>query len=83
MVELMMYQIQVKGRISERWAHWFEDMSMTVHDQADAPAITTLTGPVTDQAALAGLLQTLYTLGLPLLLVRKEEVAGIDESDSQ
>ena len=74
MVEQATYQIQVEGRISERWAHWFEDMAMTVHEEAEAPAITTLTGPVTDQAALAGLLQKLYTLGLPLLLVRREEV---------
>jgi hypothetical protein len=31
-----------------------------------------LTGPVADQAALLGLLQKLYTLGLPLLLVQRK-----------
>lgn len=83
MVEQATYQIKVEGRIGERWAHWFEDMTMTVHEEAEAPAITALTGPVTDQAALAGLLQKLYTLGLPLLLVRREEVDGMGESDSR
>lgn len=34
-------------------------------------ATTTLTGPVADQAALLGILQKLYTLGLPLLLVQR------------
>ena len=43
------------------------------YDEDDAPAITTLTGAVADQAALLGLLQQLYTLGLPLLLVRRKE----------
>ena len=83
MVEQVAYQIQVEGRISERWAHWFEDMTLTVHEEAEAPAITTLTGPVPDQAALTGLLQKLYTLRLPLLLVRREKVDGMGASDSQ
>ena len=76
------YQIQVQGWISERWADWFDDMTITVNendeDDAGQPggglAITTLTGAVADQAALLGLLQQLYTLGLPLLLVKR----GVD-----
>jgi len=43
-----------------------------------SPAITTLTGVVPDQAALAGLLQKLYTLGLPLVEVRRKEVERVD-----
>jgi hypothetical protein len=66
------YQIQVQGWISERWADWFDDMTIAVSDEDDVPAITTLTGTVADQAALLGLLQKLYTLGLPLLLVRRK-----------
>ena len=50
------YQIQVQGWISERWADWFDDMTITVSDEDDAPAVTTLTGTVADQAALLGLL---------------------------
>jgi hypothetical protein len=73
------YQIQVQGCISQRWANWFDDMTITVKDQDDigqpggGSAITTLTGIVADQAALLGLLQKLYTLGFPLLLVRRKE----------
>jgi hypothetical protein len=70
------YQIQVQGRIGERWRHWFDGMSITA--LVDTPdATTTLTGTVADQAALLGLLQRLYTLGLPLLLVR--QVGPTDE----
>lgn len=68
MTEGQTYEIQVQGRIGERWAHWFDDMSVAVGGEAHRP-ITTLTGPVADQAALLGLLQKLYTLGLPLLRV--------------
>jgi hypothetical protein len=70
MSELWTYQIQVQGRIGERWGHWFEDMSVNAQGEAQQ-ATTTLTGPVADQAALLGLLQKLYTLGLPLLLVQR------------
>ena len=63
------YEIQVQGRIGERWSYWFDDMAISAQGEAQ-DATTTLTGTVADQAALLGLLQKLYTLGLPLLLVR-------------
>lgn len=63
------YQIRVRGQISERWAHWFEEMTIG----ADAAGTTVLSGPLADQAALLGLLQKLYTLGMPLLSVRRVE----------
>lgn len=70
------YQIQVHGWISERWRNWFDDMTITRHRTDDGVPITTLSGIVADQAALLGLLQKLYSLGFPLLLVRREEVNG-------
>jgi hypothetical protein len=66
------YQIQVEGRLSERWMLWFEDMEVSTQ-VGNGSEITTLTGAVVDQAALLGLLQKLYTLGLSLLLVQREE----------
>ena len=71
MTEAWTYEIQVQGRIGERWAHWFDDMRVSAQGEA-LSAITTLTGKVADQAALLGLLQKLYTLGLPLLLVQRK-----------
>ncbi len=71
MSEAWTYEIEVQGHIGERWAHWFDDMLVTARDEAQS-ARTTLTGTVTDQAALLGLLQKLYMLGLPLLLVRRK-----------
>ena len=71
MAEARTYEIQVQGRIGERWAHWFDDMSVSVQGEA-SDAVTTLTGVVPDQAALLGLLQKLYTLGLALLRVERK-----------
>ncbi|MGC9336258.1 MAG: hypothetical protein ACP5JJ_19115 [Anaerolineae bacterium] len=71
MSEAWIYEVQVQGRIGERWAHWFEDMRISTQGEAQS-ATTTLTGTVADQAALLGLLQRLYTLGLPLLLVERK-----------
>jgi hypothetical protein len=77
------YRIRVRGRITRRWTHWFDGMTITVCDEAGAPTTTTLTGPVADQAALQGLLQKLYTLGLPLLSVRHKEAHGMDDPGHQ
>jgi hypothetical protein len=68
------YEIQVEGRLGERWAGWFDDLEVSVERESET---TTLRGLVVDQAALLGLLQRLYMLGLPLLLVRRER--GSDE----
>jgi hypothetical protein len=75
MTEAWTYEIQVQGRISERWAYWFDDMAIRAEGEAET-ATTTLTGAVTDQAALLGLLQKLYTLRLTLLMVRCTENAS-------
>jgi hypothetical protein len=69
--EAWTYEIQVQGQIGQRWVTWFDDMTVSVKGETDS-AITTLAGVVTDQAALLGLLQKLYTLGLPLLHVERK-----------
>jgi hypothetical protein len=67
------YEIKVPGRLDESWSEWFEGMTITVEGSADCPTITTMTGVVTDEAALLGLLDRLYSLGLRLLSVRRIE----------
>jgi hypothetical protein len=66
------YSIQVQGLISQHWLHYFDEMQIQVNGE-DGWAITTLTGTIVDQAALQGLLQKLYTLGLVLLKVERKE----------
>ena len=81
MTQQWRYQIRVQGWLSERWMHWFEDMEVHVQTELGAET-TTLTGTVADQAALFGVLQQLYTLGLPVLLVRREEDRDMHELPS-
>ena len=73
-----MVRIEVQGQIGARWRAWFEDLAIDTQTSPDGTTITVLTGPVVDEAALQGLLQKLYTLGLPLLQVQRREdsVAG-------
>jgi hypothetical protein len=60
------YEITVQGILDPRWSAWFDGLKLT----SDAAGRTTISGPVTDQAALHGLLTRIRDLGLTLLEVR-------------
>lgn len=70
--ESAVYQIKVQGRLGESWSAWFDGMTVTVEKRDNHATITTLTGPVADQAALHGILSRIRDLGLPLLSVQTE-----------
>ena len=59
------YEIRLKGHLAERWAGWFDGLTITLEENGD----TLLSGPVVDQAALHGLLKKVRDLGLPLISV--------------
>jgi hypothetical protein len=64
------YQIEIQGRLEESWSHWFDDMNITVKQEADSPTVTILSGVIADQAALHGILNRIRDLGIPLLSVQ-------------
>lgn len=66
-VEQPFYQIRVKGHLGDRWADWFE--GLTISQEGDGT--TVLTGPLADQAALYGLLVKLRNLCLSLISVNR------------
>jgi hypothetical protein len=63
------YRIGVQGRIPASWCDRLEGMTITEGSPGVQPPVTTLMGELSDQAALAGVLNTLYELHLPLLSV--------------
>jgi hypothetical protein len=65
------YQIKVQGRLDERWAQWFDGMSIAFEQAEDGSTVTLLTGSVVDQAALYGLIGHMRDLGLPLISVER------------
>jgi hypothetical protein len=67
--EPQLYEIRLKGHVDDRWAEWFEGLTITLEEDGN----TLLTGPVIDQAALHGLLKKVRDLGLPLVSIRPLE----------
>jgi hypothetical protein len=74
-----LYEIRLKGHLDDKWASWFEGLTITREDNGD----TLLTGLVVDQAALHGLLRKVRDLGLPLVTVMHIEPEQADISDVQ
>ena len=66
------YEIRLQGHLDASWLeHWGEHFSVQQNETS-----TTLTGTVSDQAALHGLLRHIRDLGLPLLSVRRKSTSS-------
>ncbi len=63
------YEIRLKGHLDDRWAEWFDGLTITLEENGS----TLLSGPLVDQAALHGILKKVRDLGLPLLSVNSVE----------
>ncbi|WP_347338485.1 hypothetical protein [Cellulomonas sp. WB94] len=59
------YQIRVAGHLDQRWSAWFGGLDLTREDDGT----TSLTGLVSDQAELHGLLAKVRDLGVVLISV--------------
>jgi len=63
------YRIRVKGFLDDKWSERLGGMYITINQREDRKTLATLVGRLRDQAELAGVLNTLYELHLPLLSV--------------
>ena len=63
------YCIKVSGTIDKEWFSYHDNMVVEEVDMGEQRPLTILTGQVTDQAALMGILNHLYDLQLPLVSV--------------
>ena len=60
------YEIRIEGVLDERWTSWFDGLQ--VKGQGSQ---TIISGPLTDQAALHGVLVKVRDLGMCLISVRR------------
>ena len=59
------YKIRIKGQLDPHWSDWFAGMQMTYLEENE----TLLSGTLSDQAALHGLLERIRDLNLVLISV--------------
>ena len=60
------YEIRVEGVLGERWTAWFEGLQVS-----SEAGETIISGPLTDQPALHGVLVKVRDLGMCLISVRR------------
>ncbi len=71
MDEPAFYEIRVEDHLTDRWSEWFEGLAI----RNDRNGETTLSGLISDQAALFGVLNKIYALNLRLISVNRSTPA--------
>ncbi len=74
------YEIRVEGQLAQRWSDWFDGLAI----RTDPNGETTLSGRLTDQAALFGVLAKIHSLNLTLISVyrsipKNEEASSLED----
>ena len=62
------YHIEVQGVLSSSWSDYLGGLNISVNYDQGTP-YTIIEGELLDQAALMGVIDSLYNLGFPLLMV--------------
>ncbi len=63
-----LYQITIQGNLGNNWSSWLDSMAITSPENSD---ITILSGEITDQPKLRGILNNLWDLNLTIISVIK------------
>jgi hypothetical protein len=69
MFEPATYRICIMGMLNENWSDYCAGMKIEHDIVLNQYPVTILTGILVDQAALNGVINTLYGLGCPLIVV--------------
>lgn len=67
--KVFFYEITIRGHLEKRWAPWFENLLFSY----GADGTTILRGPLADQAALHGVLNSISNLNLQLISIQTIE----------
>ena len=65
------YRIVIEGHLDPSYSSRLAGMIISATERGDRKPLTTLVGPVQDQAELSGVLDTLYNLHLPIVSVEQ------------
>lgn len=77
------YRIRVGGLLSASLADRLGNLAISVRHASSQQPVSLLTGEVIDQAALIGVLSTLYDMGFPLLKVERLRPPSSSEDSSR
>ena len=72
MDEPRFYEIRVEGQLTGLWSNWFEGLAIW----PDSNGGTKLSGQLSDQAALFGVLNKIHALNLTLISVNRSSSKG-------
>jgi hypothetical protein len=73
----LFYEIRIRGSLNQRWFDWFDGLTISNSPEG----FTTLSGLITDQASLYGVLERIHDLNLTLISVN--QVNQPDKSPDQ
>ena len=62
------YQITIHGNLDSKWSGWFNGMTISTDDDS---LFSTLSGPISDQAKLRGILNKLWDLNMIIISVHQ------------
>jgi hypothetical protein len=77
--EARQYEIRIQGHLDNRWAAWFEGLTLILEENGD----TLISGWVIDQAALFGLLRRVRDAGMLLVSVNCVTASQADQSSAK
>jgi hypothetical protein len=69
MDELPKYEICIEGILPDFWSDWFDDLEINIGPDC----VTTLSGSLSDQAALIGILNKVQSLNLMIISVKRSK----------
>ena len=73
---MYVYEIRVQGHLDQHWSEWFDGLMISYESDGS----TLLQGPLTDEAALHGVLIKVRDLALPLLAVSRKHTDASRDS---
>ena len=76
------FQIIVKGWVKESWSKWLGNLSIDPKFDDHSRQITIITGKVSDQAALRGLMNQIWDLNLVILSFQQIDLK-LDEQEGE